>query len=72
MSADHDTARERILLHWDRSISDALSANDRDSLRFLQANIADTIETLTGAARARAALARCQAARRYLGGHHHV
>jgi hypothetical protein len=68
------TARERILQHWERSISDALSSGDRDALRFLQASIADTVQTLAGnaRARARAALARCMAARRFLrGGRRH-
>lgn len=72
---DHDTARERILQHWERSISDALSSHDRGTLRFLQASIAETVESFSGnaRARARAALARCQAARRFLrGGRRHV
>jgi hypothetical protein len=65
-------ARERILLHWNRSISDALSHHDRRALRFLQASIAETAETFSGnaRARARAALARCAAARRFLEGRH--
>jgi hypothetical protein len=67
-------ARERILLHWNRSISDALSHHDRRHLRFLSSNIRDTVETFDGAAKARAlaALARCEAARRFLGGRRHV
>jgi hypothetical protein len=69
-NADSNTARERILHHWERAISDALSSRDRRTLRFLQASIADTAESFTGSAlaRARAALARCQAARRFLRG----
>lgn len=63
-------ARQCILLHWDRSISDALSKNDRRSLRFLQADIAASVSGFTGSAKARglAVMARCAAARRYLGG----
>jgi hypothetical protein len=67
-------ARERILLHWNRSISDALSRHDRRYLRFLRDTISTTAETFDGAAKARAlaALARCEAARRFLGGRRHV
>ncbi|QVL48914.1 MAG: hypothetical protein KFB96_25865 [Thiocapsa sp.] len=65
MHADN-TARERILLHWERSISDALSSRDQRGLRSLQASIDATAKTFTGAAktRARATMARCVAARR--------
>jgi hypothetical protein len=69
---DHDTARERVLLHWNRQISDALSRHDTRYLRFLRDTIRTTAESFTGAAKARAlaALARCEAARRFLGGRH--
>lgn len=74
MQDDCSTARERALQHWERAISDALSQHDRRYLRFLQANIAASAATFTGAAKARAlaTLARCAAARRFLRGGRHV
>ncbi|MFB1488401.1 MULTISPECIES: hypothetical protein [unclassified Thiocapsa] len=67
------TAQQRVLLHWNRSISDALSHRDRRYLRFLQANIAASTATFTGPAKTRAlaTLARCAAASRYLGARQH-
>jgi hypothetical protein len=59
--------------HWHRQTSDALSHRDRRALRTLHASVAWSIIAMQGQelSKARALLARIEAARRFLRGGRH-